>query len=115
MHPSLMQDSTTSAALQSAQLENMPDPVAQAAGVSVETQNMAAAKLKLETTVKDLTISVDNHTQLWKAAQTELSEIDQKVGALQSRISMAKVIWVENLYSTILNRLRELHLYSNEK
>ena len=53
---------------------------------------MAAAKKKLENTIRDLTISVDNQTSLMKAAQIELSNLDQKVGALQSRIAMAKVI-----------------------
>ena len=52
---------------------------------------MAAAKKKLEDTIRDLTISVDNQGALMKSAQAELSALDQKVGALQSRIAMAKV------------------------
>ena len=51
---------------------------------------MAVAKKKMEDTIRDLTISVDNQNSLMKAAQTELSALDQKVGALQSRIAMAK-------------------------
>ena len=88
----MLHDSTTSAALQAAKLDSLPDPIAQASGISPASQNMAVAKKKLEDTVKDLTISVDNQNALLKAAQTELSEIDQRVGALQSRIVMAKVI-----------------------
>ena len=52
---------------------------------------MAAAKKKLEDTVKDLTISVDNQSALLKTAQAELSALDQKVGSLQARVAMAKV------------------------
>ena len=87
----LLSDSATSAALQAAQLDTLPDPIAQASGVSVTSQNMASAKKKLESAVRDLTLSVDNQTLLLRAAQSELSEIDQKVGVLQSRIAMAKV------------------------
>ena len=52
---------------------------------------MAVAKKKLEDTIKDLTISVDNQNSLMKAAQAELSSLDQKVGSLQARIAMTKV------------------------
>lgn len=91
MNSTLLHDNATSAALQAASLDNLPDPIAIAAGESAAARNMAAAKKKLEDNVKDLTISVDNQNALLKAAQSELSEIDQKVGALQSRIAMAKV------------------------
>ena len=91
VHPSLLENSQSSQLLQDAELSNMADPLAAAAGVSLEAQNMAAAKTKLESTIRDLTISVDNHSMLFKTAQAELSDIDQKAGALQSRISMAKV------------------------
>ena len=86
-----MQDPVAAAILQDTEMDNIRDPLAQAAGVSPTTQNMALAKKKLELQVKDLTISVDNQTQLLKSAQEELSEIDQKIGSLQSRIAMAKV------------------------
>ena len=91
MNSTLIDDSTTSAAIQEARLDNIPDPIAQASGISTTSQNMASAKKKLEEAVKDLTISVDNQNILFKSAQAELSEIDQKVGALQSRVAMAKV------------------------
>ena len=52
---------------------------------------MAVAKKKLEDTIRDLTISVDNQNALMKTAQADLSSLDQKVGALQSRIAMTKV------------------------
>ena len=87
----LLTDSAATAALQAAELDNIPDPIAQASGISVTTQNMATAKKKLESAVRDLTISVDNQTVLLRTAQADLSEIDQKVGTLQSRINMAKV------------------------
>ena len=91
MHPTLLENSQSSQILQDAELSTMADPLAAAAGVSLEAQNMAAAKNKLESNVRDLLLSVDNHSALFKTAQAELSDIDQKVGALQSRISMAKV------------------------
>ena len=60
------------------------------------SQNMAVAKKKLEDTIRDLTISVDNQNALMKSAQQDLSALDQKVGALQARIAMAKVYYVKN-------------------
>ena len=95
MQSPIIQDHVTSAVLQDAAIENIQDPLAQAAGISPTAQNMASAKKKLEMQVKDLTISVDNQNQLLKTAQEELSEIDQKIGAIQSRISMAKVSTTE--------------------
>ena len=89
MNSNGMQDPAAAAALQAAQLDTLEDPLARAAGVSVASQNMATAKKKLENTVRDLTVSVDNQNVLMRAAQSELSDIDQKAGALQARIAMA--------------------------
>ena len=91
MNSTFLDNSSASDAIRAAELENLPDPMAQAAGVSTTSQNMASAKKKLEDTVRDLTISVDNQNALLRSAQAELSDIDQKVGAFQSRIAMAKV------------------------
>ena len=91
MQANLMQDPIAAQILQDTEMDHIRDPLAQAAGISPATQNMALAKKKLEDQVKDLTVSVDNQTQLLRTAQEELSEIDQKIGSIQSRIAMAKV------------------------
>ena len=104
MNSNGMQDPAAAAALQAAQLDTLEDPLARAAGVSVASQNMATAKKKLENTVRDLTVSVDNQNVLMRAAQSELSDIDQKAGALQARIAMAKVVLLNNPKNTNLIR-----------
>ena len=86
----LFSGSQASQLISEAALDTVDDPMDNFNGIAPYVKKAKAAKEKLKNSVRQLTLSVDTQRENLQDAKKGLSEVDQLVGKIQGRLTMAK-------------------------